>query len=583
MLKFFGGRVYLAVDEHSGMGKVSTHDILYAQLIIDGQEHGVNGFLVQSSLPGSTICDMGMQFGYGASNTLDNGILRVDHMRIPRDQILTCVLQATQAGQSVQSHVLKQLIYGNHSGDIQFSVQHDQQLECGGGYLQLLPFYSCPEGGLAGTICWECLLGVEIMPLFFLWMHADDAKTVILVLERVSIIELTWIMQNQYVERLGDESLPVCKWLEGVQFQGAGFSHGAASELGSIPVQARTRKIVKLLGRHSGFIAMNATLASRHVDCCLNPESPFYLEGEGGLSEFAKQRIKENGHIVIELTESSGQEYVAHSMSHMDTKDASGNCLLLDVGIWLSQKVKDHFSKSQKTAINLQYIDPTYMIRVILTNASDNIYCILLAHSVVHGAITGYPGQMVIGMDVVASEFSDHEDTSYDLKFKVANHDSSQKISGNNLKTVYKSFVAYYPLVSIADRIAKAVWEHYNKLTKEIREQVQSVGDLFLLTNSKRVEKAIQDKECNALLLKVNHIGSVIESSEVGQMSKRTGWGVITVTGVMELRIPLLLIWPWVCQQVRSRQEPHAGLSALPKITSTLPRFCGLLFDPVLA
>ncbi|XP_068657942.1 uncharacterized protein [Aristolochia californica] len=287
-------------------------------------------------------------------------------------------------------------------------------------------------------------------------------------------------------------------------------------------------RIVKLMGRHSGFIAMSATLASRHVDCCLIPKSPFYLEGEGGVLEFVEQRIKENGHIVIELTESSGQDYVAHSMSHMDTKDASGNCLLLDVGLWLSKKVKDHFSKSQKTAINLKYIDPTYMIRVIPSTASNNIYCTLLAHSAVHGAITGYSGQVVTGMDVSASEFSYHKDKSYDLNFKEANHDSSQKISGDSLKTVYKSFVAYYPLVSIVDPFAKADWEHFNKLTKEIGEQVQSVGDHFLLTNLKWVEKTIQGKACNALLLKINHIGSVTESIEAVQRSKRAGWGVMT-------------------------------------------------------
>ncbi|KAG9452190.1 hypothetical protein H6P81_005094 [Aristolochia fimbriata] len=150
--------------------------------------------------------------------------------------------------------------------------------------------------------------------------------------------------------------------------------------------------IVKLMGRYSGFIAMYATLASRDVDCCLIPESPFYLEGEGGLFEFVEQRIKENGHIVIVLAEGAGQEYVAQNMSNMDQKDASGNRLLLDVGLWLSQKVKDHFSKSQKMGINLKYIDPTYMIRAIPSNASDNVYCTLLAHSAVHGAMAGYTG-----------------------------------------------------------------------------------------------------------------------------------------------------------------------------------------------
>ncbi|XP_017973393.1 PREDICTED: ATP-dependent 6-phosphofructokinase 4, chloroplastic [Theobroma cacao] len=150
--------------------------------------------------------------------------------------------------------------------------------------------------------------------------------------------------------------------------------------------------IVKLMGRYSGFIAMFATLASRDVDCCLIPESPFYLEGKGGLFEFIEERLKENRHIVIVVAEGAGQEYVAQSMHGIDEKDASGNRLLLDVGLWLTQNIKDHFTKERKMEINMKYIDPTYMIRAIPSNASDNIYCTLLAQSAVHGAMAGYTG-----------------------------------------------------------------------------------------------------------------------------------------------------------------------------------------------
>ncbi|KAG8381571.1 hypothetical protein BUALT_Bualt06G0135400 [Buddleja alternifolia] len=150
--------------------------------------------------------------------------------------------------------------------------------------------------------------------------------------------------------------------------------------------------IVKLMGRYSGFIAMHATLASRDVDCCLIPESPFYLEGQGGLFEFVEERLKENGHMVIVLAEGAGQEYVAQTLHADDKKDASGNRLLLDVGLWLTQKIKDHFTNIRKMDVNMKYIDPTYMIRAIPSNASDNIYCTLLAQSAVHGAMAGYTG-----------------------------------------------------------------------------------------------------------------------------------------------------------------------------------------------
>lgn len=148
--------------------------------------------------------------------------------------------------------------------------------------------------------------------------------------------------------------------------------------------------VVKLMGRYSGFIAMYATLASRDVDCCLIPESPFFLEGPGGLFEYIEKRLKENGHMVIVIAEGAGQELVSESMHSMT--DASGNKLLRDVGLWISQRIKDHFAKGKKMSINLKYIDPTYMIRAVPSNASDNVYCTLLAQSAVHGAMAGYTG-----------------------------------------------------------------------------------------------------------------------------------------------------------------------------------------------
>ncbi|GLT98621.1 hypothetical protein SLE2022_161190 [Rubroshorea leprosula] len=148
--------------------------------------------------------------------------------------------------------------------------------------------------------------------------------------------------------------------------------------------------VVKLMGRYSGFIAMYATLASRDVDCCLIPESPFYLEGPGGLFEFIEKRLKEHGHMVIVIAEGAGQELLSESVNSMT--DASGNKLLHDVGLWMSQRIKDHFAKERKFPINLKYIDPTYMIRAVPSNASDNVYCTLLAQSAVHGAMAGYTG-----------------------------------------------------------------------------------------------------------------------------------------------------------------------------------------------
>lgn len=150
--------------------------------------------------------------------------------------------------------------------------------------------------------------------------------------------------------------------------------------------------LVKLMGRYSGYIAMYATLASRDVDCCLIPESPFYLEGAGGLFEYIEKKLKENGHMVIVIAEGAGQDLLSEVLRSSNQQDASGNKLLQDVGLWISQSIKDHFSRQKKMTINLKYIDPTYMIRAIPSNASDNVYCTLLAQSAVHGAMAGYTG-----------------------------------------------------------------------------------------------------------------------------------------------------------------------------------------------
>ncbi|XP_074273731.1 ATP-dependent 6-phosphofructokinase 6-like [Silene latifolia] len=142
--------------------------------------------------------------------------------------------------------------------------------------------------------------------------------------------------------------------------------------------------LVKLMGRDSGYIAMQSTLASRDVDCCLIPESPFFLEGPGGLFEFIEKRLRSNGHMVIVIAEGAGEK--------LEERDASGNKIFKDVGLWMSHMIREHFAKPDKINVTLKYIDPTYMIRAVPANASDNVYCTILAQSAVHGAMAGYTG-----------------------------------------------------------------------------------------------------------------------------------------------------------------------------------------------
>jgi enolase len=139
----------------------------------------------------------------------------------------------------------------------------------------------------------------------------------------------------------------------------------------------------------------------------------------------------------------------------------------------------------------------------------------------------GYTGKIVIGMDVAASEFYMKDKKSYDLNFKTENNDGSQVKTGNQLMELYQEFIREYPLLTIEDPFDQDDWDSYAKLTNLIGKDIQVVGDDLLVTNPKRILKAIQNKTCNALLLKVNQIGTVTESIRAYQLAQSAGWGVM--------------------------------------------------------
>jgi enolase len=139
---------------------------------------------------------------------------------------------------------------------------------------------------------------------------------------------------------------------------------------------------------------------------------------------------------------------------------------------------------------------------------------------------SGYTGKIKIALDAAASEFFT-EDRRYDFDFKNKNKDGSKIISGKDLAALYKSYSEKYPIVSIEDPFDQDDFETYNHLTSDIGTNVQIVGDDLLVTNPKRIHMAIEKKACNALLLKVNQIGSVTEAIEACLLSQKQGWGVM--------------------------------------------------------
>ena len=142
--------------------------------------------------------------------------------------------------------------------------------------------------------------------------------------------------------------------------------------------------LVRLMGRHSGFIACYASLAMSDANFVLIPEVPFQLDGEGGLLNLLRNRLERRGHAVIVVAEGAGQEL----MPRGEGTDASGNKKLVDIGIFLKDRITAYFNEIQ-TELNLKYIDPSYVIRSVPANPYDSVLCIRLAHNAVHAAMSG--------------------------------------------------------------------------------------------------------------------------------------------------------------------------------------------------
>ena len=155
--------------------------------------------------------------------------------------------------------------------------------------------------------------------------------------------------------------------------------------------------LIKVMGRDSGFIAAYATLANSHVNYCIVPEEDIVLEGENdSLLGHLENRLKEKGHAVILVAEGAGQEFFDGEKD----KDASGNILKKDIGIFLKDKIKSYF-KERNTEVNVKYFDPSYMIRSLPAYGTDAVFCMMLAQNAVHAAMAGRT-------DIVIGHWNDH-------------------------------------------------------------------------------------------------------------------------------------------------------------------------------
>jgi 6-phosphofructokinase 1 len=150
--------------------------------------------------------------------------------------------------------------------------------------------------------------------------------------------------------------------------------------------------LVKLMGRHAGFVAAGATVASQDVNFALLPEVPFKLEGPNGFLAALKERIVDRSHAVIVVAEGAGQDLFAKDEMK---KDDSGNVKAKDIGLFLKEAIEKYF-KSENIPVVIRYIDPSYIVRSSAANSEDAILCDMFARNAVHAAMAGKTG-LVIG------------------------------------------------------------------------------------------------------------------------------------------------------------------------------------------
>jgi 6-phosphofructokinase 1 len=148
--------------------------------------------------------------------------------------------------------------------------------------------------------------------------------------------------------------------------------------------------VVKLMGRHAGFIAAAATVASQDVNFCLVPEVPLVLDGEAGLLAALERRLRITDHAVIVAAEGAGQDLLGAS----GERDASGNPKLQDIGLHLKDRLNAHF-QARGIEMQLRYFDPSYQIRGCPADTEDALLCDRLARHAVHAAMAGKTGLVV--------------------------------------------------------------------------------------------------------------------------------------------------------------------------------------------
>lgn len=151
--------------------------------------------------------------------------------------------------------------------------------------------------------------------------------------------------------------------------------------------------MVKLMGRHSGYITALSSLAHCQVNFVLVPEVPFEIDGPNGIVSALRRHLDQHHFALIAIAEGAGQELLVEEAKKAGT-DSSGNPKLADIGLALRRAI-EAYGKAQNMPINVRYIDPSYMIRSAVATANDSVFCLQLAQHAVHAAMTGRTAMLV--------------------------------------------------------------------------------------------------------------------------------------------------------------------------------------------
>ena len=142
--------------------------------------------------------------------------------------------------------------------------------------------------------------------------------------------------------------------------------------------------LVKVMGRHAGFIACYSAIANHDADFVLIPEVPFAIDGDNGLLAHVRRRVQSKGHAVLVVAEGAGQEH----LQTVTETDASGNKQLADIARLLRDRIAEDFAARGEEPL-FRYLDPGYFIRSVPADPADSVYCARIAQTAVHAAMAG--------------------------------------------------------------------------------------------------------------------------------------------------------------------------------------------------